>query len=82
MSLTFYVVAVDLLLFKHHPVITLNFRDLRLKTYTHCAYKSEEGGQHVSDQGITAFDIRLAMRVEHLYESYVARGYQFANKLT
>ncbi|KAG8944535.1 hypothetical protein FRC04_001757 [Tulasnella sp. 424] len=64
----------------HHPVIVLNFREVGVRTLTHVAFHETPDGSHVRDQGVTAFDVRLAMRVEKLYEDYVARGYHFVPK--
>lgn len=65
---------------QHHPVIVLNFREVGVRTLTHVAFHETPDGSHVRDQGVTAFDVRLAMRVEKLYEDYVARGYHFVPK--
>ncbi|KAG8907609.1 hypothetical protein FRB99_003304 [Tulasnella sp. 403] len=59
----------------HHPVVTINFRDVSVRTYTHVAYKLAQDGSKLSGQGVTGFDIRLALRTEALYDAYVARGW-------
>ncbi|KAG8938553.1 hypothetical protein FRC00_014696 [Tulasnella sp. 408] len=64
----------------HHPVIVLNFRDVGVRTLTHVAFHESADGSQIRDQGVTGFDVRLAMRVEKLYEDYVARGYHFVPK--
>ncbi|KAG8994367.1 hypothetical protein FRB90_000448 [Tulasnella sp. 427] len=64
----------------HHPVVVLNFRDVGVRTHTHCAFHESADGSQIRDQGVSAFDVRLAIRVEKLYDDYVARGYHFNPK--
>ena len=63
---------------KHHPIIIVNFRKVAIRTYTHCGVrigKGPAGETHTPDQGVSYFDIRLAMLLEELWESYVQKGF-------
>lgn len=64
---------------QHHPRSSIGYNQIRVTTWTHKASKSTENdGELVPCQGITAEDLILAMRMDALYMEERHNGAEFA----